>query len=180
MTGTSIALPDAIFRSLSEHLLPRGGKCEEAAFVFAHSDCSDGCLSFTLRDWLPITPDGFECRSPYFLELSDATRAMIIKRAHDLGASVIEFHSHPQQRRACFSWSDLHGFDEFVPHIMWRLKGRPYAAVVFAPGSVDALAWTNAGEPAVGVAGISTEAELIRPTGLTLAQWSDIYDRSPL
>jgi hypothetical protein len=69
---------------------------------------------------------------------------MLIKRAWDSGTSLVEFHSHPRDRwQAMFSPSDLAGFDEFVPHCWWRLRGRPYLAVVVAQRSVDALAWVT-------------------------------------
>jgi hypothetical protein len=180
MKAARISLPSKLLQSLRGHLLRRDGTCEEAAFVFAQANIDGERLVFEYVDWLPILPAGFESRSAYYLELGDETRAAIIKRAHDLGTSVIEFHSHPRQRRACFSWSDLHGFDEFVPHIMWRLKGRPYAAVVFAPGSVDGLAWVRPNNGAIPVRGLTTESETVTATGLTIANWSDIYVRQPI
>jgi len=44
-------------------------------------------------------------------------------------------------RKTPFSPSDIAGFREFVPHIHWRLKGKPYGAVVVAPASIDAALW---------------------------------------
>lgn len=162
------------------HLLPRGGACEEAAFLFTHDNRTAGGLALDVSEVMLIPPNGFTSRSAFYLELSDMTRADVIKRAHDLGAGLIECHSHPGQRQACFSWSDLHGFDEFVPHVMWRLKGKPYAAVVLAPGSFDALAWSATGVEPQQVDEIVTEHGGLRPTGLTHANWSDIYEQSPI
>jgi len=180
MPRTIINLPDGVFDRLREHLLPRGGDCEEAAFLFTHSSDSAEGLALGVIGEILIPPSGFATRSDYYLELADETRAAVIKRAHDLNAGLIECHSHPGQQGACFSWSDLHGFDEFVPHVRWRLGERPYAAVVFAADSIDALAWTRQEQRGVAVNAIHADGLRINPTNLTLAHWSDIYERSPL
>jgi hypothetical protein len=82
--------------------------------------------------------------------------------------SLIEFHSHPAPWPAQFSGSDFHGFDEFVPHVLWRLKGRPYAAVVVAPRGFDALAWVTSPRQLLGVNAVVLGNEKIFPTGLSL------------
>ena len=45
-----------------------------------------------------------------------------------------------------FSPSDLWGFQAWVPHLFWRLRGRPYAALVTAGDTFDALAWVDSAE----------------------------------
>lgn len=91
-------------------------------------------------------------------------RAGLITRAHELSAGLVELHSHPNQRGACFSWSDLHGFDDFVPHVMWRLGGRPYVAVVMAVDSLDGVVWRTAGAEHEPLALVVTDRDVIRPT----------------
>ena len=103
--------------------------------------------------------------------LTDETRGRLIKRAHDLDASLVEFHSHLAEWPASFSESDRAGLDEFVPHVRWRLKGKPYMAVVVAPTSFDALAWVSASKNPEEVHGILVGGTLHRPTGLTLKEW---------
>src|SRR5258705_270857 len=144
MSRTSIHLRQGDFEDVRGHLLPRGGECEEAAFLFAHPETIADSTVLSVIECIMIPPEGFASRSRFYLELTDETRAAVIKRAHDLGAGLIECHSHPGQRGAFFSWSDLHGFDDFVPHVRWRLSGRPYAAVVFASDSIDVIAWNRA------------------------------------
>jgi len=180
VANTLIHLSDDLFRRLRTHLLPPDGDCEEAAFLFTRSQTAEGHLILDVVDSQFIPPEGFESHSQYYLELADSTRAAVIKRAHDLGAGLIECHSHPMQRGACFSWSDLHGFDEFVPHVLWRLPHRPYAALVFANDSFDGLVWMDRTNPCQAVQAIRTERGDFAPTGLTRTQWEEIYERSPL
>jgi len=180
MADITINIAGGVLARLRQHLLPDGGLCEEAAFLYARAVPAGDGLEFQVLEVNPIPPEGFASRSRYYLELRDDIRAQVIKRAHDLGASLIECHSHPGQRGACFSWSDLHGFDEFVPHVMWRLKGRPYAAIVMAPDSFDALVWRGGGAPPEVLVRVDTESASFKPTCLTHQNWSDIYDRHPL
>jgi proteasome lid subunit RPN8/RPN11 len=161
MAGEVIVLTRAEYAQLRAHLLPPGAEDEEAAFAFADLRETHGCR-FVPREWMLLGPDDFEYRSPYHLEMADTTRAKIIKRAHDLQASIVEFHSHPQNDIG-FSPSDLAGLAEFVPHVWWRLKSRPYAAVVVAPGGIDGLAWTTTPEKSERIAGLNVDGRLIKP-----------------
>ena len=120
-------LPQEVHEALLTHLLPMQNRAEEAAFVFARPAEAAGSRTLEHVEWLPVPPEGFAARSRFHFELNDATRAAVIKRAHDLRASLIEFHSHHGPLPAEFSASDWAGFEEFVPHVRWRLRGRPYA-----------------------------------------------------
>lgn len=163
-----LALPPAVQAALWRHLLPDGKAAEQASFVFARQESGNGTEVFQYVEWRPVPPDGFESRSSSHFELTDATRAGVIKRAHDLGASLVEFHSHTGPWPAEFSGSDLAGFREFVPHIWWRLKGRPYLAVVVTHSGFDGFVWL-AGPPApVPLRGILVGKNLLTPTGLSL------------
>lgn len=121
-TEALLRLPGIVHHELQQHLLREPNGDEQAAFVFARFSDDDNTFHFV--EWLPVPPDGFAAQLPYHFELTDATRAQIIKRAHDLGASLIEFHSHTGPWPAQFSSSDWSGFEEVVPHVRWRLKGR--------------------------------------------------------
>jgi hypothetical protein len=70
-------------------------------------------------------------------------RPQIIKWAWDAGASLVEAHSHGDTGTACFSPSDLCGLQEWVPHLWWRLRGRPYSAIVTTDKTFDAIAWID-------------------------------------
>ncbi len=157
-----------IYSEIVRYVLPTNSLNEEAVFVFARSEANG---VFTLLDTYFVPPEGFAQRSPFFLELTDETRAKVIKRAHDLSASVIEIHSHPSQFKAAFSESDIRGFHEFVPHMHWRLKKRPYAAVVVARNSFDSLAWFESVENPVPMVIRQDDGTLKQPTGTTHSAW---------
>jgi len=167
MKRTLLQLPGKVHDDLWRHLLPGPAAAEEAAFVFARRDSTDGTDTFHYMEWLPVAPTGFTSRSALHFELSDTTRAAVIKRAHDLGASLVEFHSHTGPWPARFSPSDWAGFEEFVPHIWWRLKGRPYAAVVVAASGFDGLVWLTAPDAPVRLDAIAVGGRLFESTRLS-------------
>ncbi len=177
MQRVLLELSPETYQELLAHLLPPDGDSEQVAFVFARAEPERGDLVFRFADWLPVGPEGLVYSSSYYLELTDETRARVIKTAHDLGASLVEFHSHLGPWPAAFSASDRAGFLEFVPHVWWRLRGLPYAAVVVAARGFDALAWVDDPHTPRGVDGIRTGGRLLRPTGLTLGQWSNDDER---
>lgn len=141
MTQIRLTIPKKIHKIMWAHLLPPYFKSEEAGFMYVKRGIEDNTESFECVEWYPVPCDGFKSRSPFHLELTDETRATVIKRAHDLGASLVELHSHMGNGDACFSSSDLVGFQEFVPHVWWRLKHKPYFALVLTRTGFDGLAW---------------------------------------
>ena len=164
-SGAILVLPRTVHDELQRHLLRNPNANEEAAFVFAkHSTAGN---RFTFIEWFPVPPEGFVVQLPYHFELTDETRARVIKRAHDLGSSIIEFHSHTGPWPAQFSPSDWSGFEEVVPHMWWRLKGRPYAAVVVAKTGFDAFAWLADPNTPTRLSGISVDGELLEPSRLS-------------
>jgi hypothetical protein len=169
-----LELERALWCALELHLLPAGPQAEEAAFLFVKPAGDDSSRETVLRpvDHELVAPEGFDLRSLHAIELSAATRARVIKRAHDLSASLVEFHSHPFPYKAEFSGSDRAGLKELVPHVRWRLKGRPYVAIVVAPKSFDALVWTGP-DPALPrtLAGIRLGEDVLNPTGRSERTW---------
>jgi hypothetical protein len=140
MNDITLEIPREIYRALWKHLLRRQQRNEEAAFCFARA-VERRADVYGVIECRRILPGEFEYQSGYHLELGDQTRAEIVKRAHDLNASIVEFHSHIFSGPPEFSGSDVQGFEETVPHCLWRLKGRPYFAVVVSSGGFDGLAW---------------------------------------
>jgi len=163
----TFSIPARVFNSMRRHLLPRSTRNEQAGFVFARTTRAALSLTFDFVEWLPLGARHFNHQSPNHLELRDEARAEVIKHAHDLSCSLIEFHSHPGPWPAQFSGSDFAGFREFVPHVLWRLKGKPYAAAVLAPSGVDALAWTSPSE-ILRVQSIVLGLDCLTPTGLSM------------
>lgn len=179
MTGSILLeLPEGIHRDIQAHLLPKKDLREQGAFVFAHRTDNGYDIIFKFADWRPLSSSDFDCQDDDYLELSDRARASIIKKAHDLGTSLVEFHSHPFSRSAMFSFSDCSGFEEFVPHVWWRLKGKPYLAVVVAQKSFDSLVWLDNPERPRKLDGISTGKHLLRPTGESIQYLEALYGRS--
>ncbi|HLJ97729.1 MAG TPA: hypothetical protein VKU02_31500 [Gemmataceae bacterium] len=143
---------------------------EQVAIVFAAVESKDNATVFSARDAYLATAADFEIHSEFHVELTDEARARIIKTAWDTGTSPVEFHSHPgDYRGAKFSPSDMYGFSDYVPHCRWRLRGRPYLAVVVTPAGMDALAWTDTGGKPVGLDAIRPAGgAAIRPTNQTI------------
>ena len=100
--------------------------------------------------------------------MSEEIRAKIIKIGHDLNCSIVEFHSHLGSYPACFSYSDWGGFDEFVPHILWRLKEKHYIAVVMTRSGFDSLVWSDKEKDPELLDSISIGKENLYPTKLSL------------
>lgn len=169
MTGNVLLeLPEDVYAALLSHLLPNSCLEEQAGFVFARPVSTGTNVIFQFLEWQPLSSSDFEAQFEDYLELADHARARIIKRAHDLGSSLVEFHSHPHSKSASFSFSDRRGFEEFVPHIWWRLKRKPYMAVVVSQNSFDALVWLKDPLKPQLLNGINLGKRLLRPTGLTL------------
>lgn len=96
---------------------------------------------FELVEWRPQETSTLAHQSDFHLEVGDQALASAIKWAWDSGFSLVEVHSHGSKGPAGFSGSDICGFLEWVPHVWWRLGGRPYAALVVAGDTFDGIAW---------------------------------------
>ena len=168
MAEVILRLPEVDYGGLMLHLLPPGEVVEQAAFVYARPREVSGKIIMSLVDWDAMRPQDFAYQSEYHLELEDGKRSEVIKRAHDLKASMIEWHSHPMFWPAEFSVSDLSGLIEFAPHVMWRLNERPYCAVVVTPHDFDALVWSDRKKEPNQSFALCVGARELNPTGCTL------------
>jgi len=171
MGGPTIQLTETDREALWAHLLESTRGTEEVAFLFARYEGATG-RAFRVFDWYAVPPEGFAFCSAWHFELSDQTRGFVIKRAHDLGACMIEVHSHDDPDPPAFSPSDLYGFREFVPHVWWRLKGRPYGALVVSPGGLDGLVWRQGPDAPERVAGVEVEGTVRRASHLSALRWT--------
>jgi len=173
MTGATLLLTPELHAALWGHLLPKESRREQAAFLFCDTTCHDGRLTFSAIDAAFLQPADFAAQHSDYIELTDACRIGLIKRAHALGAALAEFHSHPGPWPAAFSLSDRSGLSETVPHMRWRLGGRPYLAVVVAPSGFDALVWPDSAKRPEALAGIRVGPDLHLPTNASLGGWDD-------
>lgn len=169
MREISLIISEKLYFELRRHLLPPRARSEEAAFLFAQWN-RDNFL--TVEHYL-VPPHEFDYRSRYHIELGDECRAKTIKRAHDLQASIIELHSHLTLSPARFSASDWDGFDQYVPHVRWRLKGAPYAAIVLSYSSMDSVAWISTSPVPDATLRIELPSQTITPNGFCGGSYVD-------
>jgi hypothetical protein len=166
-----MAASGALYRTAREHLR---GHIEQVGFFLADFDTRRS--AFLLRDWRSMPAEAFEYQSAYHVTLRDEMRPEIIKWAWDADACLVEVHSHGDDGIAWFSPSDLAGFDDWVPHVRWRLRGRPYAAIVTAGDSFDALAWLADEKGPVQVTALEVDGVAHAATARTLprlAEWRE-------
>ena len=162
-----LKMPTDVHEQVWEHLLGDDSKAESAAFMFVAHESRGEIHTFTHLEWYPIPAHGFQARTKKHFELADFVRAEVIKRAHDLDASIVEFHSHLGVRPAEFSRSDHFGFREFVPHVWWRLRGRPYLAIVVTQADFDGLVWIDGPNDPRHIDAVSVGAVSLYPTQLS-------------
>ena len=165
---TMLKLPDGVYEDLVAHLLPGDSPNEQAAFLFAVVQRTEEGVALEAIDSVKLVAADFEVQAPDYLELADATRARLIKRAHDLDASLVELHSHPGPWNAAFSPSDILGLSETVPHMWWRLNKRPYIAIVVAPSGFDAMVWLDSPISPRELDSIAAGSQILRPTNITM------------
>jgi hypothetical protein len=155
------------YSEIKRHLLR--SKEEQAAFVFAEVVTEDAEIRFTAVDYYLARPDDFEYQSGYHITLTDEALARVIKMAWDRQSALVELHSHPDSRFPIgFSPSDMSGFEQMVPHVRWRLSGKPYLAIVVGPEGFDALVWKGDGTAPEPLARMVVGMQTRRPSGLSL------------
>ena len=172
--------PSSVYEEVWAHLLENNAESESAGFMFVvPGSHDDDTQVYKHVEWYPVPPEGFVENSWYHLELTDEFRANVFKRAHDLGASIVEFHSHLGPQPARFSPFDRRGLREFVPHVLWRLRKRPYFAVVVTHTDFDALAWMMDPEKPQHLDGIVVGDRVFQTTKLSpLVADSERFDRN--
>lgn len=156
-----------MYQQIVEHLLKNSK--EQVAFAFADVTIAEDGSLLRAFDLYLVPPKEFQFQSSYHISLTDDGLARVIKMAWDKEASLVDFHSHVSDLQAAqFSSSDLYGFSDWVPHIWWRLKGKPILAMVVSPFSFDALVWRVSPDQPEALAALHVGGEVKRPTGLTL------------
>lgn len=168
---TLLKIRDADYGDVLAHLLPDSNKQEQAAFLFARADRGPVEMTLDVIETEKLGAGDFVAQKSDYLELTDETRARLIKRAHDLEASLVELHSHTGPWLAGFSLSDRIGLAETVPHMWWRLRKRPYLAIVVAKSGFDALLWLDNPKMPRALDGILAGSRIFKPTNLSLGGW---------
>jgi len=172
---TSIKLSSRSWTTLRRDLL--GSNVEEVAI--AYSEFRSGPHNeFAVRTIELMAESDFERRSEFHVTLTDDALARVIKRAWDLKLSIVELHSHLDTATACFSPSDIAGLRDLVPHVWWRLRGAPYAAIVVTSAEIDGLAWTASAEQPEPIDELVAGKTIVRPSGRSFQRLEDSHDRA--
>jgi hypothetical protein len=163
----TIHLNDQTYKKIKRHLSK--GRTEQVAFLFLSGIGDAESDMFEVVDCYLVPEAELVAESPYHAEVSEEAQAKVVKMAWDRHLILGEAHSHRgSQFPTEFSPSDLHGFEDFVPHVWWRLKKGPYFALVFGEKDFDALAWIATPHDAVGIEGLAVKGKVLAPTGITI------------
>lgn len=104
------------------------------------------------------------------MELADAVRPRVLSWATRPDVALIEVHSHRHlSHTTTFSPTDLEGLEEVVPQMLWRLRGRPYAALVLGSDDLDALVWSHRTQPPSAPSAVVIADRTLTPTGIAVA-----------
>jgi len=168
--SVSLSFPADLHRELLAHL--RATEHEQVAFLFTEPPVPGEPLRVAELYQVPLAE--FDFQSAYHVTLADHVRGHVIGRAWQLSGCLVEAHSHGGGLPASFSRSDMAGFDEWVPHVCWRLRGRTYVALVFADDSFDALVWEEGLDGPGPLAGVIVDGNgILPPTGITYSRLSE-------
>lgn len=140
--GVDLTIPRQIASILFGHLA--AGREEQLAFMLARPTVG----GFVVTDIHTVGSPGLDDQTAWHLALADDERVAVIKWAHDAGGVLVEAHVHLGGFLAGLSPYDLDSLADWVPHVWWRLRHRPYLALVFSGRTFDGLAWqTSPDEP---------------------------------
>lgn len=114
------------------------------------------------------------------VELADHIRPRTLKWSTELNAALIEVHSHGVGRNpTTFSTTDLRGLKDVTPSLLWRLGGRPYAAVVVGGRKDhDSLWWSSKDAAPVPIADLVIGSSSTRPTSLAVERLRHLNETS--
>lgn len=165
MKKVFIEIDRSSYQDIKNFLLQDG--MEHAVFLLARQSENDLGLIFKIQNYRLVSNEEIDSSS-HDLRLKDKAQSKIVKWAWDNKACLIEIHSHPfTQKGVGFSSYDLDGFKEFVPYVWWRLKGKPYIAIVQGKQDYDALVWLENPTSPKKIGGIITDSIVITPTNRT-------------
>lgn len=143
------------------------------------TESAEECVAFFLAELIgedlrlvdvrPMGVGDFAGRSDAHVQLADHVRPELVAWAWERDLSLVEAHTHVDGDPACLSPTDIRGLGEWVPHLRWRLRGRPYAALVFAQATIDAVGWNGVSHTPEGVGALEIDGQPPRVmTGLSL------------
>lgn len=139
---------------------------ERMAFLLASP--TTGTDAWAVVDELYLTDAvDYTYQGKHGMELDDAVRPRVLTWATRPDVALVEVHSHGHlSNKTTFSRTDLDGLNEVVPQMMWRLRGRPYVALVLGADDLDALAWSHRGQPPTLPSTVIVGQRTLTPTGI--------------
>lgn len=161
----TLTIPDVINSRLVRYLdVP----VERMAFLVASPD--EAGEVWTVLDDLYLTDCiDYVYQDVHGMELADEVRPRVLTWATRSNVALIEVHSHGHLSfQTTFSATDLDGLEQVVPQLLWRLRGRPYAALVLGGTDLDALCWSKRVEDVTVPVNVILGSRELTPTGLAL------------
>lgn len=163
-----IVIPDNVDRGLDRHLRRRG---EQLAFLGTVQAGDD----LRAVDLLRAGSDLLDGADAWHVALSDAGRQAVLRWAAEREVGLAEVHTHPAWWPAQFSEIDLSGLRQWAPNVVWRLGGRPYAALVVAGTSIDGLVWEERDAPPEVPEEVERSGSRLVPTGSSALRFGQEY-----
>jgi hypothetical protein len=161
--SVDLTIPREIASTLLDHLA--AGRDEQLAFMLARPTVG----GFAVTDIRTVGWHGLDDQTAWHLALADDERAAVIKWAHEAGGVLVEAHVHLGGFPAALSAYDIDNLADWVPHVWWRLRHRPYVALVFSGRTFDGLAWLASPDEPEQVSSLIIEgARAQMATGRTL------------
>lgn len=134
-----VSIPRQKYRLIRSHLFK--GQKEQGCFLFADIHLIHAIINLYVKEVHLIKADKWDYQGDSHLELKDEEKVKVMLKAKKFNYDLIECHSHRSSIVARFSHSDLHGLDEFIQYVWWKLPGRIYGALVWTKNDVAGLAW---------------------------------------
>src|SRR6266540_1096600 len=163
--STTIRIPSSVYARARAHLLTEG-RGEFYGSFLAGVNAISHRVDLLAREFVAVPEDQVHLSEDGF-ELPLSAWLSIRNRAHAENAALIEAHSHPFGP-AGFSRTDEKWSAAFAAHILGDLPGRPYAATVWSPGSIDGRLWRTSGNEWIQIdelCVLSARIERVRTTG---------------
>lgn len=134
-----VSIPRQKYRFIRAHLFK--GQKEQGCFLFVDTFFNSAVINLNVKEVHLIKPDKWDYQSDFHLELKDKEKVRVMLKAKKFNYDLIECHSHRSSGVAKFSPSDVHGLDEFVRYVWWKLPGKIYGALVWTKNDIAGQVW---------------------------------------
>ena len=134
-----LSIPRQKYRFIRSHLFK--GRKEQGCFLFVDANFYSTVINLFVKKVHLIKADKWAHQSDFHLELKDEEKVKVMLMAKKMNYDLIECHSHCSNGVARFSPSDVHGLDEFIRYVWWKLPGKIYGALVWTENDVAGQVW---------------------------------------